>query len=122
MITRDDLEKWAEERAVDPFVTDRYDFRTGALEMLDLLYPFLELYYKLQLDPNPYSTDISFAFMVIEKIASGPRRWTLNCLFRDPEDGLWAFGAPDREGDIWPRDKAETAPHAICLAALEAVK
>lgn len=68
-----------------------------------------------------YSTDISAAWEVVEKINSSKNKWTLNSLRCDPNDGKWQFGDIDRDGSIWPDDKYDSAPLAICLAALKAV-
>jgi len=68
-----------------------------------------------------YSTDIAAAFEVVEKINSSKNKWLLNSLRCDPNDGKWQFGDIDRDGSIWPDDKYDSAPHAICLAALKAV-
>lgn len=68
-----------------------------------------------------YSTDIAAAWEVVEKITLGKERFSYECLWRDPNDGKWAFGSFDRDGSFFPMEKADTAPHAICLAALKAV-
>ncbi len=67
-----------------------------------------------------YSTDIAAAFEVVEKV-SADYKWDFNCIYREPNDGKWAFGTYDRDGSFYPRNEAGTAPLAICLSALEAV-
>lgn len=73
-------------------------------------------------DWKHYSTDIAAAWQIpnIRRVLA-PGRYTTHG--HDPT--LWhAYcGAPDGYGeDIWQDAYAETAPHAICLAALKAVR
>jgi len=64
-----------------------------------------------------YSTDIAAAWLVVEKLAAQGLRLSLDAFGGDPwwvefADEQWARGA---------QATANTAPHAICLAALKAV-
>jgi hypothetical protein len=81
-------------------------------------------------DLPPYSTDIAAAWQVLEAVAVkgtdfyieySPSPYALYwCRFNDTTQGTWtkSGGSEDkRRGDA----HASTAPHAICLAALEAV-
>lgn len=68
-----------------------------------------------------YSTEIKAAWEVVEKIGSN-EQWQINIEYRQDE-GYWVFikerissGAGTFVAD------SITAPHAICLAALKAVK
>ncbi len=72
---------------------------------------------KLKLDTNSksfelpkYSTDISAAWEVVEKFVP---------LSLDHTDGNWRCGIA-KEGEVYHAG-AESAPHAICIAALKAV-
>lgn len=70
--------------------------------------------------PRHYSTDISAAWEVIEKVQARALGWTLVC----PTNYRWVAyqrtGCADPDfGDWW--EFGDTAPHAICLAALKAL-
>lgn len=72
--------------------------------------------YKLTCYRTPdYSTDIAAAWEIVEKLsmwvcpANNGHDWTA---------GRLSLEEPSPEGGTW----AETAPHAICLAALKAVE
>jgi hypothetical protein len=77
-------------------------------------------------DPPPYSTDIAVAWQVIEKIGLSWRGFQFGLFWKSPyvdqRDEHWHAGwfEWDCEG---PEERASaiavTAPHAICLAALE---
>ena len=66
--------------------------------------------------PPPYSTDIAAAWEVVEKLLE--LGWHV-----DIEDGwcVIVYGGRDGKADS-EMEVGETAPEAICLAALEAVK
>ena len=73
--------------------------------------------------PKKYSTDIAAAWEAVETLTSPKSRHRFSCttLHCDCNSGLWSFGDIDRDGTVWPRQDAHTAPHAICLAALRVV-
>lgn len=66
-----------------------------------------------------YSTDIAAAWRVVEelspKIIVGPSPWVLGKY-------VATWGACDSYADCFDWLEADTAPHAICLAALKAVE
>lgn len=64
---------------------------------------------------KPYSTDIAAAWKVVEKLNLLDK----NCLLHD--EGKWSVCPFDGAATIYAGIDAETAPHAICLAALKAV-
>ena len=66
--------------------------------------------------PLPYSTSISAAWEVVEKMnLLDPERM----LFRK-ENGYWVIGSlMDQPAEIWEKFACESAPHVICLAALK---
>lgn len=71
-----------------------------------------------------YSTEISAAWQVVEKLDALGFYVTVDRLGHDPrfwraETHTWDADEGGRVGDNW--HDAETAPHAICLAALAAV-
>ena len=69
-----------------------------------------------------YSTDISAAWQVVEKVGLFHRYG--DCLTYDHDSKKWQIGKYWREYDGVALDvtvDADTAPHAICLAALKAV-
>lgn len=74
--------------------------------------------------PAPYSTDIATAWTVVEKMREIDEGFTI--MF-DKEEKQWRAGAlwwrGYEQAEWWePRSAmSETAPHAICLAALKAV-
>jgi hypothetical protein len=70
---------------------------------------------------KPYSTDIAAAFEVVAKLTSGRDKFMYNSLYREPNFGKWLFGSVDSDGSFSPWLEADTAPLAICLAALDAV-
>ena len=66
-----------------------------------------------------YSTDISAAWEVVDKIKND---YSLD-LYTDGDDKIiWYCYLENEDKDVWVREKADNAPHAICLAALEALK
>ena len=70
-----------------------------------------------------YSTDITAAWKVVEKIKStlpkdGPNG-SFSMIF---EDGIWFVGYYEHENGWLNYFSSESAPHAICLAALNAVE
>lgn len=72
---------------------------------------------KVVLAPKPYSTDIAAAWEVVEKMASVANEWTFefrytNVAVRVTDNNL---------NGISVLEVQDTAPHAICLAALKAV-
>jgi len=64
-----------------------------------------------------YSTDIAAAWLVVEKMDFDER-----ALVRDSSAGLWYVQRWSHKGRFMWEAEGVTAPHAICLAALEAVK
>lgn len=75
--------------------------------------PFLQL--------KDYSGSMDAAMEVFEKLSADKReKWNFNCLWKDPNDGQWSFGAFDRDG-FWPPDKYDSAPLAICMEALRLI-
>ena len=74
--------------------------------------------------PLSYSTDIAAAWLVVEKMRSGGRKFIIEAL-KPEHTELWyaAFSATeDLSGYEKSKALEPTAPLAICLAALEAVK
>lgn len=69
--------------------------------------------YKL---PN-YSTSIEASWDVVEKIKCRDR----HMFHIDHSDGEWFCGFEEFNTDMPDYSKSDTAPHAICLAALKAV-
>jgi len=70
-------------------------------------------------DVDEFSTDIAAAWLVVERLGAKARRW---CIGRDDEGAAWVvrtcwMSPPDRED----HGRGETAPLAICRAALRAV-
>ena len=63
-----------------------------------------------------YSTSIAAAWEVIEKLQLLEDQF----LGKTPKSGEWMVGSPDSDG-AWDYQKGESAPHAICLAALKTV-
>lgn len=63
---------------------------------------------------RPYSTDISAAWEVVEKY-----KWAEPELRYSDEQHCWVFSLHKASG--YPNECGDTAPHAICLAALRAV-
>lgn len=64
---------------------------------------------------EPYSTDISAAWEVLTC-----DKWTW-ILEEMDDDGRVSCFLENEDEDIWARVIADTAPHAICLAALKTV-
>lgn len=63
-----------------------------------------------------YSEDISAAWLVVEKFG------TFYAGESSPERHHWTLPYEDEEGaPCWSIGEGESAPHAICLAALKAV-
>ena len=71
--------------------------------------------------PPHYSTDITTAWKVLEKMQDNGWFWNIDY---DYDELVAGFGkGRDSEGDLsWHYEQAETTPHAICLAALKAVE
>jgi hypothetical protein len=68
--------------------------------------------------PPPYSTDISAAWQVVERLVE--MRIMLSLIPARYDNGFrWQAKWGEYSSDKW--DQAPTAPHAICLAALKAV-
>lgn len=65
---------------------------------------------------HPYSTDIQYAWRVVDAIRYNHGGGLLK-LFRNGDDTYWASFDDEEK----PGVTGETAPHAICLAALKAV-
>ena len=65
---------------------------------------------------NWYSTDIAAAWEVVEKLKADG--FSLMAEW-DDHDGMWYFGFSNASS--YKAGEADTAPHAICLAALKAV-
>lgn len=68
-----------------------------------------------------YSTDIAAAWGVVEKMQADGWFWNIDC----DCDGLvvgFGRGCEVGGGCEWYYEDAETAPHAICLAALKAME
>ena len=63
--------------------------------------------------PIDYSTDIAAAWQVVEKIGNAS-------LVNHASGGAWHVEFELKGGSL-PYDTGDTAPHAICLAALKAV-
>jgi hypothetical protein len=78
---------------------------------------------------KPYSTDIAAAWQVVEKLGLFSRgfKWreieTLGALLQhNPRTDRWAVIVRYYDGDAdVAADNCDTAPHAICLAALKAI-
>lgn len=67
--------------------------------------------------PN-YSTDIATAWCIIEKLTTDNPYWCIDVRQSLKPRGWWCnIGVPDS----WIKQWAETAPLAICLAALKAM-
>lgn len=72
-----------------------------------------------------YSTDIADAWRVIERmIREGQKFWQLDSLGFEGERWRVCFARGGDTDDVrqWIPAVADTAPHAICLAALKAVE
>lgn len=70
--------------------------------------------------PSPFSTDIAAAWEVVEKLTSTTKQWfrfEQSCVTHEAIFSVEGAGGLDGE---W-RAEAETAPLAICRAALQAV-
>lgn len=65
----------------------------------------------------PYSTDIIAAWQVVAKLMDSHFMVSVNC---SHESGWWAVVYPS-SGPAIESEYASSGPHAICLAALEAV-
>ncbi len=80
------------------------------------------------MDVKPYSTDIAAAWEVVEKITDTDPLGGGDCMVRiDYQTGaqcvvqIYYPGPPPKRFEIKREATADTAPMAICLAALEAV-
>ena len=69
--------------------------------------------------PKPYSTDISAAWEVVEKMRADKLSITLTGYW-EGSTGKWWVNVLDNVETV-ATVRTDTAPHAICLAALEAV-
>lgn len=71
---------------------------------------------------SPYSTDISAAWEVVEKFSRKNGRSGGGPIINISHDGNWHcdFGGGDGTLGSGAVAQSETAPHAICLAALKA--
>lgn len=67
--------------------------------------------------PEHYSTEIAAAWLVVEKLATQGLRLSLDAFGGDP----WWVEFADEQWERGAQATANTAPHAICLAALKAV-
>lgn len=79
------------------------------------------IFYDVQPEPRPYSTDIACAWEVVEKftdlcfsLSKVGDEWECEL---DSNDGKFLQNGPT----VHVFGSGETAPHAICLAALKAV-
>jgi len=72
-----------------------------------------------------YSRDINAAWLIVEKLAPkifvGPLPWISNGR-EYPNEYVASYDANDSYADCWDWVSGESAPHAICMAALEIVK
>lgn len=67
---------------------------------------------------KPYSTDIAVAWLVVEKMISDDNEFELTTYFPCTQLVFWCRFSADMNFDHI--GEADTAPHAICLAALKA--
>jgi hypothetical protein len=69
-----------------------------------------------QIEPKRYSTDISAAWEVVQKLGNAEIR-----TYFISEPKFVEVGIYNKSEKEWHYELGETAPHAICLAALKAV-
>ena len=74
----------------------------------------------------PYSTNISMAWRVVEKVRSSNVSWSIESTGDEWCAQLWSDAMYEKPGysqwEVIAEAYHKSAPHAICLAALKAVK
>ena len=83
-----------------------------------------ELIAALALGPRCYSTNITAAWTVVEKLGETTPGFSLIDWPPDGEAERWVaqIGSHNYPDDLWGEALAPTAPEAICRAALAAVR
>lgn len=126
-----ELDALIAEKVMGLNVIEEWVFETRSAACPDGNYGCLVMHYEqVPIKPKSYSTAISAAWEVVEKLSSGDLSGYGNrpielCLKNYTKHPVWCefWLTDDNAGDdesVWIA-QGETAPHAICLAALKAV-
>ena len=109
-MTRDEILNMPAGREMDALV---------AKNVMKLEFPVYEFDgYKHQYKPKPYSTNIAAAWEVVDKINSQESLYNFE-LSKDDKSWMCEWWSKETQEPIWAT--ADTAPLAICRAALLAV-